>query len=206
MTEPVTHDAPQSEQGCPDEASCHHRCMVGCWRVANDTPLPSSGRDTWPPSVRREYGIVVQAGAASISAAFAQADSSPAGPATGGPERDPEPTGELADPAPPAGEEPTEQTASEVAGRLRTGPAYDEPVVVVPDPPLMVPPEPAEVYMHGPDGQGIPIIDLNAQLASLDQTVVALRGWSKVLGAYSEQAAQWADGLAHLRSTLNGDT
>jgi hypothetical protein len=79
----VTDDPPQSEEGCPDGGACHHRCLVGCWRVVHAEPLGAAGYPygNWPTSTRRAYGNVVQAGAATISGAFdtavAALDSSP---------------------------------------------------------------------------------------------------------------------------------
>lgn len=46
---------PTEKGGCPDDASCHFGCVVGCWRVANDEPLTSSGSTKWPASIVEEY-------------------------------------------------------------------------------------------------------------------------------------------------------
>lgn len=54
---------------CPDGATCHHRCLSGCFRVAQGhAPLNSAGMGgMWPASVRRAYGTVVQDGAPTSS-------------------------------------------------------------------------------------------------------------------------------------------
>lgn len=49
---------------CPDGATCHHRCLSGCFRVVQGhAPLNSAGMGgVWPASVRRANSNLVQDG------------------------------------------------------------------------------------------------------------------------------------------------
>lgn len=167
---------PTDSGGCPDDAACHYNCLTGCWRVANDTPLPSSGRATWPASVVTEYGAVVETGPVALPP-----DTSP----------DPLPTGEqpqtfgVHDAAAGSGEaspaderggptpigdilERLQESVTTARTRRRRPRAADpEHTVVIPD--------------------GIPIVDLTSLVRSLHDTRLDLRDRAKLLRTSASQ-------------------
>lgn len=200
---------PTEQGGCPDDAACHYNCLTGCWRVVNDTPLPSSGRDSWPASVVEEYGTVAT------------------GPVVLPPDPSPDPL--------PTGEQPspTEAVRSGVqtAGSGEASP-QDEPSILpvleqlqesvsaarsrrqqrradVADEPPTQPP----TVEHG-----APIIDLTHLVQNLHDTRLDLRDRAKVLRASAHQLEQLyhvvlavaqhldsaADQVEELRTVLRG--
>lgn len=40
---------------CPDDGTCHHKCVEACFRVLHCEPLTSSGWEEWPEALRREH-------------------------------------------------------------------------------------------------------------------------------------------------------
>lgn len=60
---------------CPDDGTCHHGCLVGCWRVQTCCPL--SGvfpDDEWPPGVLAANEVVTLDGTDPTPAIVAIAD------------------------------------------------------------------------------------------------------------------------------------
>lgn len=182
---------PTDRGGCPDDASCHFNCVTGCWRVANDTPLPSSGRTEWPPSVVAEYGTV------EVSPLPLAAPE----PAESTPEHSPDP------PDSPQGDGSGEASPPAEPAKRRRRQAHVAP------PDLEPTPEPAPAREPG-----APIVNLTELIQNLHHTRGDLRARAQTLRASARQLEQVytillgvahhcelaADQVEELRTVLNG--